>query len=159
MLQLLARKGARPRPASRCAHIPLCLLGTFGIVLALLALAACGQLTNAGDTSGTTGATGTIQGTVTAGPTCPVQTVENPCPDKPVPDREVDVQTPAGAVVASTKTDANGHYSVAVPPGSYVVHVVIVQGQAGIRQNTPGNVTVAAGQTVTLNIVLDTGIR
>src|SRR5258706_12471624 len=34
-------------------------------------------------------AQGTLHGTVVAGPTCPVERAEDPCPPKPVPGREV----------------------------------------------------------------------
>src|SRR5579884_2218251 len=130
--------------------VPLSLIALCALVTALV-LTGCG----AGDHP----ASATIQGTVTAGPTCPVETVENPCPPKPVADREVDLQAQGGSVVATATTDANGHYHFAAQPGSYVVQVQIVQGGVGMRQLTPGNVTVAAGQTVTLDITLDTGIR
>jgi hypothetical protein len=105
------------------------------------------------------GPTGIIAGDVVAGPTCPVEQVENPCPPAVVTNREVDIQTPGGRTIATTKTDAKGHFSVAVPPGQYVVHVKIVQGQVGMRQTTPGDVTVIVNQTSTVHIELDTGIR
>jgi hypothetical protein len=43
--------------------------------------------------------------------------------------------------------------------GPYVVHVVIVRGQLGLRQLSPANVTVRAGKTISVTITLDTGIR
>src|SRR5689334_12737140 len=97
------------------------------LVLVLgFALVACGVETGPGastantSVSGTsttgTGATGTIAGDVVAGPTCPVQQAENPCPPRPVTGREVTITTPGGATIATTTTDANGHFSVAVAP-------------------------------------------
>ncbi len=105
------------------------------------------------------GPQGTLVGDVVAGPTCPVESIEHPCPPKPVPDRRVTIQTPGGAVVTTTTTDANGHFSVTLPPGNYVIQVTVGPGLVGIRQVTPGNVTVVAGQTVSVKIELDTGIR
>jgi hypothetical protein len=141
------------------------LLATLMLILGS-ALAGCGVSTigaSATDVSATStltsGPTGTIAGDVVAGPTCPVEQAENPCPPAVVKNRKVDVQTQAGTTVASTTTDANGHFSVAVPPGTYVVHVKIEQGQVGMRQTTPGDVTVIANQTSTVHIELDTGIR
>jgi hypothetical protein len=107
----------------------------------------------------TTGALGTIAGEVVAGPTCPVATVENPCPPKPVPDRKVLLLTPGGVLVTTTMTDANGRFAVRLAPGSYTVHVEAGPGMLGLDQVTPGNVTVHAGQTTTMQIELDTGIR
>jgi hypothetical protein len=129
------------------------LLSRATIVLVLgLALAACGV-------SAAASVTGTIAGDVVAGPTCPVERVSNPCPPQRVTNREVDIQTTEGATVATTTTDANGDFSVAVPPGDYVVHVRIISGTVGMRQITPGDVTVTANQTSTIHIQLDTGIR
>ena len=149
------------------------LLATMVLVLGS-ALAGCGVSTvgvgdanttngppdaTATSTSTFSGPTGTIAGDVVAGPTCPVEQAEHPCPPAVVKNREVDIQTPAGRTVATTTTDATGHFSVDVPPGQYVVHVKIEQGQVGMRQTTPGDVTVSVNQTSTVHIGLDTGIR
>jgi hypothetical protein len=107
----------------------------------------------------TSGSLGAIIGDVMAGPICPVEQAENPCPPKPVPDRKVSVMTPGGALAATTTTDANGRFTVAVAPGSYVVRVEAGPGMLGLNQVTPGNVSVRAGQTTTMHIELDTGIR
>jgi hypothetical protein len=136
------------RHIPRLSTLALCMLCSLCFVLALTG---CG--------GGADPALATIQGTVTSGPTCPVESVENPCPPRPVADREVDLQTQAGSTAAKTTTDTAGHYRFNTDAGSYVVYVRIVQGEVGMRQITSGNVTVAAGQTVTLDIVLDTGIR
>lgn len=105
------------------------------------------------------GPRGTLVGDVVAGPTCPVESIEHPCPPKPVPHRQVTIETPGGTVVTTTTTDVNGHFSVTLPPGNYVIRVLVGPGLLGIRQLTPGNVTVVAGQTVSVKITLDTGIR
>jgi hypothetical protein len=116
-------------------------------------LAACGQ------SASVAAAQGTLTGDVEASPTCPVEQVGKPCPPAPVPNREVQVLDASGKVAASTKTDVRGHFSLAIAAGEYVVKVAIVSGQIGMRQTTPGNVTITAGQTATITIVLDTGIR
>jgi hypothetical protein len=129
---------------------------TLGLVAALaltVALAACGGAASI------TAASGTITGDVEAGPTCPVEQVENPCPPKPVTNREVKILSKRGQIVATTTTDAQGHFSVAVAPGDYVVAVAIVSGQVGMRQSSPGDVSVASGQPSYIKIELDTGIR
>jgi hypothetical protein len=126
--------------------IPLLLLLTV-----LLGLSACGQ--------GASGAQGTIKGDVVAGPMCPVERADSPCPPQPVTDRQVTIQTTSGATAVTTTTDGNGRFSVNVAPGSYVVHVLAGPGMLGLRQETPGDVTVTANQTSTIHIELDTGIR
>ena len=128
-------------------------LGLMAALALSAALAACG----AGGS--VTLASGTLTGDVEAGPTCPVERAENPCPPKPVTNREVKVLSKSGQVIATTATDAQGHFSVAVPPGDYVVAVAIVSGQVGMRQTTPGDVSVASGQSSYIKIELDTGIR
>ena len=104
-------------------------------------------------------AQGTLHGTVVAGPTCPVERAEDPCPPKPVPGREVKIASPAGRVVATVTTDGQGHFQVVLAPGNYTVFVVgtaqaLGSGRAGLVQ-----ATVRAGQTTAVTIALDTGIR
>jgi hypothetical protein len=122
--------------------------------LVVLALVVAAQ-----GTGGAAGATGVIEGEVTARPTRPVERADSPSPVLYVAHRRVAIETPSGATVATTTTDANGRFSVAIPPGSYVVRVAIVPGTVGIRQNSPGDVTVIANQTNTVDIELDTGLR
>jgi len=104
------------------------------------------------------GPQGTLTGDVVAGPTCPVQH-ETPCPQAHVTNRQVTIRNLDGAVVATTTTDAQGHFSVSLSPGTYDVQVAIVPGQIGLHQTTSGRVTIVAGQTTQIQIVLDTGIR
>lgn len=105
------------------------------------------------------GPQGTLVGDVVAGPTCPVERVGNPCPPRPVPNRQVRIESPTGDVVTTVTTDARGHFSVHLAPGHYVVRVAIIPGQVGLRQVTPGDVTIVAGQITSITIELDTGIR
>ena len=137
----------------RTHHILVrCMLGA-ALALGLLLCAACGQtlVPSAGQ--------GTLDGQVVAGPMCGVQPANRTCPDQPVANRPVSIETSAGTVVATATTDAQGKFSVALDPGSYVVRVAIIRGQVGMRQSSPGNVVVRAGQTVSVTIELDTGIR
>lgn len=109
--------------------------------------------------SGPGAAHGTLTGDVVAGPTCPVERIGQSCPPAPVPNREIQILDTNGAVVATTKTDASGHFSVSLAPGAYVLHVTIVRGQIGLSQVTPGEVTIVEGKSVYIKIELDTGIR
>lgn len=118
-------------------------------------LAACGGTggRSTGDGSGVTG-------WVRLGPQCPVETQEEPCPEKPATGVTVTVaeQLPgesyaAGAVVAKAVTDADGSYRVAVAPGSYVVTA-----QAGMSCELM-DVVVVAGAFARVDVPCDTGIR
>lgn len=128
-------------------------------VLALAGLlAACGvQTVNDGTQQNQN--LGTLTGDVVAGPTRPVASIDNPNPTMAVPNREVRIETTDGTLVKTTTTDGNGHFSVALAPGTYMVRVKIVAGLVGMRQNTQSQVQIVAGQTVNVRIELDTGIR
>ena len=147
---------------------PVALLA-FGLALAL---AGCASITISGSgatgtsatgtstpTSGTSGTQGTLAGDVVAGPTCPVERAEDPCPPKAVPNREVEILGANNAVVATAMTDSKGHFSVALAPGAYLVTVPIKQGLIGMRQESIVKANVITGQVTTVKIMLDTGIR
>ena len=131
----------------------LTLPGALLLVSLGMLLAACGL------SSGPGAGQGTLTGTVEASPTCPVEHSGQTCPPAPVPNRQVQILDANGKVAATTTTDAHGHFSVVMAPGNYVVKVAIVRGQIGVRQISPGNVTVTAGQKTTVTIEMDTGIR
>jgi len=96
-----------------------------------------------------------VYGVVTAGPTCPVQRIDEPCPAEPV-SAEVEVRYRDGTAVASAHTDAAGDYSIPTPPGSY--RLVIATGSALPRCPSP-DVTVAYNSPSLTNVSCDTGIR
>lgn len=133
----------------------------FSMVLGMLVvlvgvLAACGvQTVNDGSQQNQ----GTLTGEVVAGPTSPVQSSSTSDPTKPVPDREVRIETVDGTLVTTATTDTQGHFSVALAPGTYVVRVKIVAGTIGMRQSNTPKVQIVAGQTVHVRVELDTGIR
>ncbi len=123
--------------------------------IAMSLLGACGQadLEAARVRSG-------ITGRVLLGPQCPVETATGPCDDEPASEVEVTVaeQLPGeayanGRVVARTTTDADGVYSVTVPPGNY-----IVTADAGMSCELM-DARVEAGEYSTVEIPCDTGIR
>lgn len=134
-------------------------------------MAVCALLTACDYSGGTSANQGVISGVVKAGPTCGVEPAGSPaaCAPKPVPGRVVNIiaatstatpqQTPTGPIVASATTDAQGHFSVSVPPGDYLVVVASSGSGFSMRQINTVQVTVAAGQTVDVTIELDTGIR
>ena len=141
-----------------------------GALLALglaLALAGCASITVSGSGAagtstpgaGASGTQGTLTGDVVAGPTCPVERAEDPCPPKAVPNREVEILGANNAVVATTTTDSKGHFSVALAPGAYTVTVPIKQGLIGMRQMSDVKANVTSGQVTTVKVELDTGIR
>lgn len=126
------------------------------ILLAALAfsmvVAACARASDGGAPGGGSG----IQGVVVAGPQCPVETAESPCPDQPVPNAEVEV-VHGGDVVARATTDADGAFQIALSPGAYSVQAVVASGGVGFAK--PVDVTVRDGVFAQVSVVIDTGIR
>jgi hypothetical protein len=108
---------------------------------------------------GSGGGTGTLAGTVTIGPLCPVE----PCtvtPDRlaaAYASRTIIVSIKGGAVIAEEVPDPYTGYSFDLKPGTYVVDIR----DQGIdrSQELPKTVTIHTGETIRLDISIDTGIR
>lgn len=114
------------------------------LIAAALLLSACGSL--AAPTSG-------IRGTILAGPACPGPArVGSPCPDRPVAMTVEVVQ--GSAVVATFASGADGRFSVALAPGSY-----ILRSKAGLPALRSGTITVPPGGYIEVALQADTGMR
>ena len=109
--------------------------------------------------AGAGNATGTLTGTVSIGPLCPVEpcTVSRDQLLAAYAARPISISTAGGTPVASVTADPATGYSVALRPGTYVVDAAR-QGIGGSR-DLPKTVTIRSGETVWLNISIDTGIR
>ena len=122
------------------------------LLLAALLSSSCGIGTRGGEA----GEIGTVQGRVLLGPTCPVQTEASPCPDEPLAG--VTVQAVEGdVVVATAESDAQGRFSMDLVPRTYLVQAVPEDDPA--RTAKPIEVTVVAGETVEVDVPVDSGIR
>ncbi len=120
-----------------------------------LLVASCGSGTQPTTPPTTTPPTGTAYGYVTAGPTCPVERPGQPCPPHPV-SAAIDAHDSSGNTVASTRSDSSGRYALSLPPGSYVLVVVI----PSVLPHCPDTaVTVRPSSTTRADIHCDTGIR
>jgi hypothetical protein len=102
--------------------------------------------------------TGTLTGNVSVGPLCPVE----PCTlshDQLVAAyaaRPITISTPEGTVVTTVTADPETGYTVTLNPGMYVVTVP----NQGIKsRELTTNVTIRSGETVRLDISIDTGMR
>jgi hypothetical protein len=62
-----------------------------------------------------------------------------------------------GKEVARVTADTGGNYHLALPPGEYVLDIQR-RPRGGVRA-TPQRFTVAAGQTVRVDLDIDTGVR
>lgn len=112
-----------------------------------------------GCSSGSTG-TGILEGNVTIGPICPVEQPGHPCP---VPcemyqARKVQIYDSNGTkLIAEADIDCNGHYSIELKSGTYTVDIN-PNGFAHVS-GVPQKIELKSGQTIELNIDIDTGIR
>ncbi|HUY99222.1 MAG TPA: carboxypeptidase-like regulatory domain-containing protein, partial [Thermomicrobiaceae bacterium] len=97
-----------------------------------------------------------VYGFIKAGPTCPVQRVGVECAPLGV-SAQLDARDGSGTTVATTHSDATGHYTLSVVPGDYTL-VVVVSGSPWPRCPTTA-VTVPSGAAIQVNILCDTGIR
>jgi hypothetical protein len=102
---------------------------------------------------------GTLSGTVTIGPFCPVTRIDEDCPgpenaytSTKIIAYEMDGITQA----ASVNLTANGDYSMDLNPGTYLV---TSQRLGQEYKPIPQQVTINTSQTTTLDMAIDTGIR
>jgi hypothetical protein len=119
-------------------------------IIVTLAIAACGSQPAAPIGTG-------IQGVVQAGPTCPVERINSPCPPHPLAATIV-VRDTAGHEVTRTHSGADGHFKVEVAPGTYTV-VGLNIGSSMLPRPIPMSVTVTSGSYVTVTVEYDSGIR
>jgi len=96
-----------------------------------------------------------VRGTVTAGPTCPVERVDNPCPPAPV-TTTLHLLRPDGTEAASGRSDQHGYFALPAPAGQYTLRADYTNPGTGCR---PAAVTVPPGAYATANLTCDTGIR
>jgi len=96
-----------------------------------------------------------VVGTVTAGPTCPVEPPGG-CPPKSIADTPVQAIDSSGTVVGSDTTNANGNFAITLAPGDYTLHVAIT---GTFPRCNDVHITVTAGGPQQHNIGCDTGIR
>lgn len=103
---------------------------------------------------------GILAGRVTIGPICPVERLNVTCPVPPeaYAVRKIVVYRADGAsIVQVVGINATGYYQTTLNPGTYVVDI----NHIGIDRSAtvPQEVTIRAGETIVLNIDVDTGIR
>jgi hypothetical protein len=98
----------------------------------------------------------TISGTISIGPLCPVE----PCPD-PQPDiyssREVILQPEVGNAI-HVKLSSDGSFQAKVKAGTYTVDLTDCI-FLGCESTLPITVIVEPSTVITVNIIIDTGIR
>lgn len=108
------------------------------------------------------GETGRLEGHVSIGPLRPVQRLDQPPPSVPpeaYASRPIVILASDGTTeVKRVKIDPDGTYRVSLPAGSYVVDIARTSRIERARP-LPRPVTIVKGQTVRLDIDIDTGLR
>ncbi len=95
-----------------------------------------------------------IRGQVLAGPTCPVERADEPCPDRPVKDAHVEIKKPG--YHGNFTTNGQGRFVAHTPPGTYTI-TVAADGMMGGCEEETAHVVVHEWENVTVSC--DTGIR
>lgn len=113
------------------------------LLLAVALMAACGR------------PAGGIAGQVFIGPMCPVIEEGVPCPDQPY-QATIAVRNARGRQIGRFRTDAEGRFRVALPPGTYTL---VPESPGGPTVAPEQQVTVAADQYTAVTITYESGIR
>ena len=95
-----------------------------------------------------------VTGTVVAGPVSPVARPGTPT-TRPVSRATVEAQR-GTEVVAVARTDRAGHYELRLPPGTYVI---LAKADRYFARMSSQTVTLSAGETRKIDLLIDTGIR
>ncbi|OHA57014.1 MAG: hypothetical protein A2114_01255 [Candidatus Vogelbacteria bacterium GWA1_51_14] len=103
---------------------------------------------------------GTIQGSVSLGPICPV--VSDPpdpaCADKPYATRLALTTADQARVIKEFDSDAAGRFRVEAPPGEYAIRSAVAANILPYCQNV-GPIKLAVNDYVEVAVTCDTGIR
>jgi hypothetical protein len=117
---------------------------------ALVTLLACARSDLLGP-----GAPQGIEGTVLLGPQCPVETLEDPCPDLPY-QAWIAVRRIDGPTVGRTRSGTDGRFRMGLRAGSYVLHP---ESGDPFPVATEMDVEVSEGVYTEVTVRFDTGIR
>ncbi|MBA2774327.1 MAG: carboxypeptidase regulatory-like domain-containing protein [Nocardioidaceae bacterium] len=128
-----------------------------GLAVALGLVVSCGTdvSTRPSGTTITRYAPGAVEGVVLASPACPVEQPHKPCPPAPLGHVTVKVML-GGETVGAGKTDAHGRFRFACAPGRATV---VARDDDGHGAEVSRQVVVRTGETTTVTLPLDIGIR
>jgi hypothetical protein len=129
------------------------------VILVVIIIAIVFVTFDGGQPAETGKSTGTLTGKVSIGPLCPVEpcTVPHDRLVAAYAAHPITISTPDGIVVTTVTADPESGYTVSLKPGTYVV-AIPKQGIGG-SPDLPATVTIRSGETIQLDITIDTGIR
>jgi hypothetical protein len=97
-----------------------------------------------------------IAGHVLIGPVCPVEQLNNPCPDKPYQVTLSVLDANNRRTIVKFQTDASGNFHQALLPGRYILHPESPRVMPVAPEQT---FSVLSGQFTQLTVTYDSGIR
>ncbi len=97
-----------------------------------------------------------IYGQVTIGPTCPLEQIDNLCPDKPYQATLTVLTTTDRRKVIQFQSDSNGNFRVALAAGEYVLHP---ESPNVLPRAADQIITVPPHEFIQVNVSYDSGIR
>ena len=109
-----------------------------------------------GDWTLTRARLGTVTGRVLARPCTPVESVTNPCPGRPVADARVAFSPATGGQTVVVTSNRASAYTARLWAGTYTVRVE--HHLLYLRPHSQ-SVTVLAGRTLKVDVVIDSGLR
>lgn len=133
---------------------PLYLVGTIVLVSALVIGVVVAVSRN---TASKTSLQSGIKGTTVVDGGCPVVRDDTPCPNKLLAANII-VTNADGGTAATAKSDADGHFRVSLPQGTYTVRATNATG-APYPASSPEQVKVTSGAFTDMTIHFDSGIR
>ena len=103
---------------------------------------------------------GVVEGRVLVSPACPVVSVDQPCPDKPIEMMLSIFDTTKGSFVRKFKSAPDGTFSIGLPEGTYrFEHFETHDTPALLPRISPAEFTIVSGKTTPVTVTVDTGIR
>ena len=112
-------------------------------------------------TDSTAPSKGILKGSVSIGPVCPQDNSAGysctPTPEMYAAAKVFVYKTDKRTLVTTITPDAKGNFSVDLPSGSYFVDMI--HQSMGGTTGVPATITINAGQTYTLKLAVDTGLR
>ena len=129
-----------------------------GLIFSMILIDACTQQDKTQDKASEKGF---LEGRIRIGPLCPVERI--PPDSNCQPTEETYSAWPIAVFDGKTKVahvepKIGGSFKIELPPGNYVVDLEKTQPRIG-GNNLPAEVIIKSGETTTLNIDIDTGIR
>ena len=103
---------------------------------------------------------GILRGTMTIGPICPVERIDNPCnptPEMYAAHRVFVYNSDKSKLITTLTPNEKGNFSATLSEGKYFVDVE--RQSIGGTQGAPAVISIKSGETTTLTISIDTGIR